>query len=340
MRSQQQVVFGAGLIGGYLGGALQMAGLPVALVCRPAIKARLSKGIKLTDYQGHQSGPIALNFVEDAGQLSQDVAVLWLTVKCTAVKSALADMAAFVSANTLILCCQNGLGSDALVKQAFPENRVLRVMVPFNVVELSAGHYHRGSQGEMSIELAPGQEADIAKLVNTINCDLLPLRACADMNALLWAKWQLNLGNSINALADIPVKAMLEQRGYRLVIAKLMRELLQVTDALAIKLPKVAALPPHWIPRVLSLPDFWFKRLANKMLAIDPNVRTSMWWDVSQGKRTEIDYLNGAVLAQARALGLRCPANEKVIALINSISLTPGAARHGLSAQELLDEVK
>jgi 2-dehydropantoate 2-reductase len=150
---------------------------------------------------------------------------------------------------------------------------------------------------------------------------------------------QLNLGNSVNALADIPVKAMLEQRGYRRVIALLMTELLQVADALGIKLPKVTAISAHKIPLVLRLPNFIFSRVANKMLEIDPNVRSSMWWDVSQGKPTEIEYINGAILNHAKTLNITCSANEAISTLISQLSggaTITDAQKPPITAEKLL----
>ena len=44
-----------------------------------------------------------------------------------------------------------------------------------------------------------------------------------------------------------------------------------------------------------------------------------MWWDVSQGKETEIDFLNGAIVEQAELLGLQTPANKKIIELIKAL---------------------
>ena len=57
--------------------------------------------------------------------------------------------------NTAILCCQNGLGSDDLVRQAFPGRTVLRAMVAFNVAEPGPGHLHRGSAGSLTLERHP-----------------------------------------------------------------------------------------------------------------------------------------------------------------------------------------
>lgn len=330
---EQHSVFGAGLIGCYLGGVLTSLGFETQLICRTATKIKLNHGIKLSDYQDHQQTVPQVKVIDDKQLISDSSKIkkarfLWLTVKCTGIEQASKDIAPLVDKDTIIFCCQNGLGSDAVLKKRYPDNLVLRVMVPFNVVEMSPGHYHRGSQGQMTIEHTNGSEAGIRALVMSLNSILLPLSTTEDMDALLWAKLQLNLGNSVNALADIPVKAMLEQRDYRKVIALLMTELLQVVDALGITLPKVTALSAHKVPMVLRLPNFIFSRVANKMLAIDPNVRSSMWWDVSQGKKTEIEHINGAIIKHAQALNIPCSANHKISELIRELS--PDADKNAL----------
>jgi len=180
-------------------------------------------------------------------------------------------------------------------------------------------YLHRGSEGALSIEVTSLTEEIIKKLVNQIHSDLMPVTFTHEMYALLWAKLQLNLGNSVNALANIPVKKMLQHRGYRLVIAELMKELLVVTKKLNIQLPKITTLPGKYLPFVLSLPNFLFNLVAHKMLAIDPTVRTSMWWDLSQGKKTEIDYLNGAIVNAGKPLNINCPVNTIIINLIKRI---------------------
>jgi 2-dehydropantoate 2-reductase len=321
---EQHTIFGAGLVGCYLGGALSVQGFQTTLICRASTKSKLTSGLKLTDYRDHQAILPKIDVLDDKQLSSSNTAVkkarfLWLTVKCTGIKQAVLDIAPLVDKKTVILCCQNGLGSDAEVKRAYPDNLILRVMVPFNVVEISPGHYHRGSEGKLTIEQTPQSQAGVSTLAMSLHSELIPIDTTTDMDALLWAKLQLNLGNSVNALADIPVKTMLEQRGYRKVIALLMTELLQVADVLGIKLPKITAISAHKIPMVLRLPNFIFTRVANKMLEIDPNVRSSMWWDVSQGKPTEIDHINGAILKHAKYLNIHCPANEKITALVSQL---------------------
>jgi 2-dehydropantoate 2-reductase len=325
LKDKQHIVFGAGLIGDYLDGVITALGIPTSLVCRPNVTDKLGSGLTLTDYQHHQTSVKQINVI-NSEQLSTNTLssikldFLWLTVKCTGLEMAVADIAPWINKHTVILCCQNGLGSNAAVKQAYPDSTVIRVMVPFNVVELAPGHYHRGSQGHMTIEYTNHTHVLVTSLVTTLHSEMLPVKATNDMDCLLWAKLQINLGNSVNALADIPVKAMLKQRRYRKVIALLMTVLLQVADALDVKLSKLTCILAHQIPMVLRLPNFIFSRVANKVLEVDPKVRSSMWWDVLQGKSTEIEHINGAILKHAKLLNIACPANQTISSLIRLLS--------------------
>ena len=48
---------------------------------------------------------------------------------------------------------------------------------------------------------------------------------------------------------------------------------------------------------------------------------------VEQGRRTEIDSLNGALLAEARELGIACPINEAIVLTVKSIEARRTPAR-------------
>lgn len=344
----KHLVFGAGLIGSYIGGVLSACrntNDQVSLYVRKNMAVKLASGISLTDYQNNH---ITLAHIDTLTQFDDDPEssrwdFVWLTVKCIGVAQALVNLQSIVTSETVIVCCQNGIGSEEIVKKAYPENLVLRAMVPFNVVVNNSNHFHRGSEGHFTIERSIHDNLFLSALtkgsVNTGKSNaLLPLAFTDEMTSLQWAKLQLNLVNSVNALANIPVKSMLEQRQYRLVIAEMMRELLSVTDAMGLSLPKVTSIPAHWIPRVLSLPDFLFKRVANKMLAIDPTVRLSMWWDLEQGRKTEVDYLNGIVVETAKQFSIECKVNQSVIERVKLVEGQGKVNRKSYSADQLINE--
>ncbi|MBT0587255.1 2-dehydropantoate 2-reductase [Alteromonas oceanisediminis] len=345
----QHVVFGSGLIGSFLGGVLSLCAKHadrVTLVGRQTAVQTLSKGICLTDYHGNTVSANSLNAVDTQADIETCVSAaefIWLTVKCTAVRSAIEQLKPMLAPQAVIICCQNGIGVAELVKQDLPRHQVLSLMVPFNVVQKTDGHYHRGSEGTLAIERSEHDEVltrCLSGAANTGMADaILPFAFHQDMRAVQWAKLQLNLGNSVNALANIPVKAMLEQRGFRLVIAAMMKELLAVVERNNIVLPKLTSVPAHRVPTLLKLPDFLFRRIASKMLAIDPTVRTSMWWDLQQQRTTEIDFLNGAVVAAAREVGVDTPVTAAVIDLIKQCESKSVAVREPMEANALCRRV-
>lgn len=328
MQNASHLIFGVGLTGSYLAGCFSQQNLNLTLVGRDASKQALHAGITVSDYLNNQYNHTqALPFASPNHTNTFDF--VWLTVKCTSIGNAIGPLKNYVSASTVIICCQNGFGSEQIVQQAFPNNHVICGIVGFNVVQSKSNHWQRSTEGALVVDqIEKTQHFDHA-----ISSDLLPVRVSNNIEAERWAKLQLNLANSINALADIPIKAMTEQRFFRLIIAQLMQELLAVTKRLNLDLPKVAAVHGRLIPSVMRLPDFIFTRIAQKMLAIDPQARTSMWHDLTNQRPTEIDFINGAVSEQAKKLGLQSPANDAVIKLIKSIE--QGEQNIGFSAKKL-----
>jgi 2-dehydropantoate 2-reductase len=62
--------------------------------------------------------------------------------------------------------------------------------------------------------------------------------------------------------------------------------------------------------------------------------RPSMLQHVEEGRRTEIDALNGALLAEAQRLGIACPVNETVARVVRSLEARTALRR----AMPTLDE--
>ena len=86
---------------------------------------------------------------------------------------------------------------------------------------------------------------------------------------------------------------------------------------------------PRLLPLLLRLPDAIFKRLASAMLHIDEAARSSMWDDLQAGRKTEIDYLNGAVVLLAASLGRTAPCNSHMMQLIHAAESGAGKAWTG-----------
>jgi 2-dehydropantoate 2-reductase len=191
---------------------------------------------------------------------------------------------------------------------------VLTGMVMFNVVLSSEGerpfHVHRASQGEVMIDNA------VNGLAGLLDVEGLAVEARADMKAVQWSKLLMNLNNALGALSDLPLATQLADRGWRVVLAAEIDEALAAMKAAGIAPARITGLPPALLPKVLRLPNWLFGLLARRMLAIDPQARSSMWDDLKRGRATEIDELQGAVIRLARQTGIPTPVNERVTALV------------------------
>lgn len=140
-----------------------------------------------------------------------------------------------------------------------------------------------------------------------------------DITNKIFAHLLQMMEDAVNALSDMPLKAQLENRNLRLLLAATMREYLAVCKFRKQDLVISAPIPPSLLPALLSLPNFIFKHAAKSMLEIDPLARSSMWEDIQAGKKTEIDFLNGMVVSLAKEAGIDCPANERVCRLIEKL---------------------
>ena len=56
-----------------------------------------------------------------------------------------------------------------------------------------------------------------------------------------------------------------------------------------------------------------------------------MWEDLEAGRRTEVDYLNGAVVKLAQSLGRDAPANREIVGLIRAAEAGTRGAMDGAS---------
>ncbi|MET9268267.1 2-dehydropantoate 2-reductase [Kribbella sp. NPDC003557] len=325
-------VYGAGGIGCYVGGRLAAAGAPVTFVGRPRVAAELAaNGLRLTDYLGADLRVPDVRFeTTPAGAAGAELVLV--TVKSAATEGAADELAEVLTPGTVVVSFQNGVRNGELLRSRLTEQVVITGMVPFNVLNRGAGVFHQGTEGALDVQ----RDAALAPYLSAFERAGLPLTQHDDILPVQWAKLLLNLNNPINALSDLPLRDELSQRSYRRCLAAAQAETLGILDAAGIRPAQLLAIPMHRFPAVLRLPDFLFRRLASKVLAVDPLARTSMWEDLEAGRPTEIDYLNGEVVRLARSVGRAAPVNERLVDLIHAAETD----RRSWSGPDLLRELQ
>jgi 2-dehydropantoate 2-reductase len=316
MAGSHIVIAGAGAIGCFVGGLLAAAGHRVTLLARPRVIEEITiHGLTLTDFSGMHVNVDGgeLGLAEDVTCLSHADLVL-VTVK----SGDTADIADVIKRHALqtapVISLQNGLTSAVTLKEVLPERDVRPAMVPFNVVPQGQGVFHRATSGDIVIGDGPGGWAAVLTVPH------LAVTERADIEAVQWGKFLINLNNALNALSGLPLQEQLRNRDWRRLMADQWAEALRVLRAQGIAPASTTPVSVGMIPWILRLPTWLFTRVAASMLTIDAAARTSMSHDLMAHKPTEIDALQGEVVRRGMDVHIATPINAAVLSLVAKAS--------------------
>ena len=218
-----------------------------------------------------------------------------------------------------------------MLRERLGGRRVLAGMVPFNVIAMGEGRFHRATSGDIHV----GE--DEANTAAALSVPGLRMHASRDISSVQWGKLIINLNTALSALSDMPLAAQLASRDWRRLFADQMAEGLAALTAAGITPVSATPIPMRWSPALLRLPDVIFNAVLGRTMKIDPEARSSMWQDLKQGRKTEIDYLQGAVIALAEQNNVDVPLMRRIVALIKQaeaagngpLRLTPQQIRRG-----------
>lgn len=323
-------VAGAGSIGGFVGGMLAAGGRDVSLLARPRVIAEIeARGLRPTSFEGFDRtiDAKALTLSDDPS-LFKDAGIVLVTVK-SADTAGMADIIARnAPPDVVVVSLQNGVGNVTVLRNRLPGRRVLGGMVPFNVIALGEGRFHRATSGDIVIE------QDDAGTAEKLSVPGLTMRPTANIDGVQWGKLLVNLNNALNALADLPLRRQLAQRPWRRLFADQMAEGLAAIRAEGITPVSPTPIPAGWMPPLLRLPDVIFEAMLGRTMKIDPEARSSMWEDLQRGRRTEIDYFQGVITGIAERRGLDAPLSRRIVELIRTAE-TAGKGSPGLTPEQI-----
>ena len=328
LKSPHIVVLGAGAIGCYIGAWLNTTEAQLTFLGRPSVAERVRhNGLSISDLNQRilLIYPSAISFVTHPEVLKTADLIL-VTVKSADTPEAAKQILQYAKPTALVLSFQNGVSNTKVLKQQLPDMTVISGMVPFNVVTLPEGRLHCATEGQLCAEDHPSLTAWLP----LFKACGLPIQLRTHFEEIQWGKLILNLNNSVNALSGLPLRAQLSDLAYRQSLALLIEETIHILKSAGIQPAKIAKAPPALLPILLRTPNFIFKLLAGSMLKIDENARSSMWEDLQMQRKTEVDYINGAVINLAHSLGQKAAINSRMVALIKRAEAGEYKPQNGL----------
>lgn len=293
---------------------------PGALGCLVAgfIKARTKEDIWLLDNCPERAKRIAAGGIKIEGMSSvsvkvditseaKDIGICDLVIICVksySTEDACKEIKGIVSDNTAVLTLQNGIGNVQILNDYFGPEQVVAGITNHGATLVEEGRVRHAGRGDTVIGRLDGKLSGSLKNISGLlsKCGF-DTKISKDIDSIIWSKLVINVGiNALTALTRLTNGRLVEHEGSRALLRSAVQEAVKVVKRKRIKLAY----------------DDPIQKVESVCRATSANM-SSMLQDVLNKKRTEIDFINGAIVRQAKGSGIAVPVNEVLTDLIKTI---------------------
>lgn len=293
-------VFGAGGVGGYFGGRLAQAGHAVVFIARgPHLDAIRRDGLRVSSIAGDFTVAPAEATAETESVGPVDAVLV--CVKAWQVAEAAAALGPMLGGASFVLPLENGVEAADQLAAAVGSERVLGGLCRLMSYVAGPGRIrHAGVDptiefGERNRSSSERVAALRAAFDGTIG---VTAKVSDDVETALWEKFLFIAPFSgVGALTGLPAGALRSAPETRAMLTDAMREVFDLAHARGV------ALRADAVERTLAFID-----------ALPEAATASMQRDILEGRPSELEYQNGAIVRLAREAGVRVPVNERIYA--------------------------
>lgn len=244
---------------------------------------------------------------------------------------------AALSKDTVIISLQNGVENQRILSELLPSHVVVAGMVPYGVVEVSPGHFRRGTYGSLAFRDTLPQILAEKLRSSGLGVELYNEE---DMLATQWGKLVINLGNALNAIVGQPLAACMQLHPYRRLLALLWEEGITVLNAKGIAIhADINGQPLEKVVKLLTLPGMILKtaQRIKGVKTVDASYHSSMFYDLEQLRTTEVNELNKKIVQMASEEQLQAPVNALITRLVEEAEASRRGSPH-ISVESLLEQ--
>lgn len=298
-------VFGTGGVGGYFGGRLAQAGEDVIFIAR-------SEQLKAIHQNGLRVDSIAGDFVVHPAQATDTPAevgavdAVLVTVKAWQVPEAAEAMKPMVGSNTVVIPLENGVDAPDQLAAVLGAEHVLGGLCHVSAFIAAPGHIkHVAIPPRITFGELDGRTSGRVERLRQVfeRCQGMTVAVPLDIRAALWEKFLFIAAISgVGAVTRQPAGVIRSVAETRDMLLRAMEEVAAVAEARGI------TLSPGIIQKTMSFID-----------NMPPATMASMQRDIIEGRPSELDAQNGAVVRLGREAGIPTPTHEFIYA-----SLLPG----------------
>jgi len=330
-------VIGAGAVGGTLAALLDRAGHDVEVTARGDNLAAIKQhGLRLDGGWGEHTAHVeAHETLAWIGAPEPDFAIL-----ATKAQDAAAALRANreVLGSVPVLVAQNGLGGLEVARSVLPESPLLGGLALFAASYLEPGRVTVTAALPLIVGAAPGTPDEVFERVVGVLEEAIPIEVTHDIVGAQWTKLLINHINALPAITGLSVQEVIADPRLRRIMTASMRETVRVARRLGVRFAKVQGVNGRVLGAIGSAPlafGAWFPRTLGSRMGTVPNPGSTLQ-SIRRGQLTEIDFLNGAVVAAAKQGGVDAPINAQLVDLVHEVERSGSF----VSPREVIERVK
>ncbi|HLT02954.1 MAG TPA: 2-dehydropantoate 2-reductase [Geminicoccaceae bacterium] len=311
-------IIGSGAMGSVYGALLADAGNDVWMFDKWAehVEAMRAHGVRCAGASGDRTVRVnATTHAADAGACELAI----VATKVMDIEAALGDARAMIGPETLVLAIQNGLGNVERVTRVLgAENVLFGIAGGFGAELKGPGHvHHNGMEAVNLAELKGGITPRLERVAEVWRGAGFTVNVYDDLWPVVWSKLVANVAfSAICTITGMPVGQVRANEWAWGIARACVEEAVAVAAAKGIRL-------------AYDDPVRWVSDFAAKI----PGARPSMYQDVRAGRRSEIDAIQGGVVAEGAKLGVPTPTCAMMVQLVKALeekALDHGDAYHAL----------
>ncbi len=329
--AKKKVLFvGAGAIGSYLGAFLTRAGHDVTLIdpWTEQVETVRQKGISVTGPHDPFSARPAIFHLGEAQRLPRDFEIAFVAMKVYDTAWATQLALRHLAPTGYVVASENCWPDPIVASVAGAGRSVGLVMSKIGVALWKPGQVERGMErggnkghdvfraGEHDGRITP-RVKELAEILSVVDGSL----ATDNLWGERWCKLCANaMGNPVQGMSGLGSFDIASSEVGRAITIHLASESARVGLALGYRVPKFNGAEAHqWADA--GTRETWdtLDKMLTPTSAGGRNWRASMAQDVAKGRPTEIDYMNGHVVAQGRECGVPTPVSVATIDVVHEV---------------------
>lgn len=254
----------------------------------------------LTMLKGNSSRTIQVS-ISSNPEILKDIDVLFLFVKSYSTSEAVQDIIPFLNKNSILVSLQNGLGNIDEIKRFLDHDKIVYGTTTIGAAKSSMNSVISGGSG--IINIGGIENGNVLKVHHLLNSAGLNSYIVERPDYFLWHKAVINAGiNPVAAILGIPNGDILSN--------KYASDLQEYIVKEAVDCAKANNIDMDFSEILKTTRDVCDKTAINIC---------SMLQDIRNGRKTEIESINGKIIEYARGKGIEVPYNMAVYLLIRSM---------------------